>query len=91
MVFPYLASSQGGGYLGTAGLGWSGRGRCPIIKTVLERLIKFHLVDKIFMHLQPVCFLCSMYYELEVRAHTLLKNMFSLSENQVKDVQDKID
>lgn len=32
-----------------------------------------------------------MYYELEVRAHTLLKNMFSLSENQVKDVQDKID
>lgn len=70
---------------------WEGKTPNYKDRHVLEHLTKFHLVDKIFIHLHPVCFLCPTYYELQERAHTLLKSMLSLSEDHVKDVQDKID
>lgn len=73
--------------------GWGGERKTPSYKErhVLKYLTKFHLVDSIFIHLQPVCFSCPMCCELQERAHTLLKNMLSLSEGNVIDVQDKID
>lgn len=93
MLIPYLASSQGGGYLGTASLGMVWERKTPSYKDrhVLKHLTEFHLGDKIFIHLQPVCFSCPMHYELQERAHTLLQSMLSSSKDHVKEVQDKID